>query len=83
MLKVLLREQSKLIPSSFATTRRDFRPFPCSNAVPIEAKKYRLVLKSRIVATDEDGKGVRPKASSVRYSHIHYSQKAEFYSYII
>ena len=55
MLKVLLREQSKLIPSSFATTRRDFRPFSCSNTVPIEAKKSRLVLKSRLVVADEDG----------------------------
>ena len=43
--------------SSSATTRREFRPFPCSNAVPIEAKKSRLVLKSRLVVADEDGIG--------------------------
>ena len=35
--------------------KQKFRPFPCSNAVSIEAKKNRLVLKSRLVVGDEDG----------------------------
>ena len=53
--KSLEIKRSGLIWSSSATTKREFRPFPCSNTVPIEAKKSRLVLKSRLVVTDENG----------------------------
>ena len=41
------------MPSSAATTRRDSRPFPCSNTVSIQAKKSCFVLKSRLVVAAE------------------------------
>ena len=56
------------MPSSSATTRRDSRPFPCSNPVSIEAKKSRLVLKSRLVFAAEDG-----KSYEVPWIHVIYA----------